>query len=257
MGLVRLLDDVSAREKEFSKGFKLGDTVMTMVMFRTKAEAVKRVLPPPLEPDSMSIGTAYVAEFHRTNFGVTYNEAALFISAQHKGEVGSYCLSMPVTNDMAMIGGREVYGFPKKIAEKITVERKGNKVTGVCVRKGIPIITINVDLAGPADPDDIPSQGPNYLFKYFEAPRLGAFDYNPRLVKQYNKIDWRRPELGKGELRLAKSKYDPIHEIPIEEILIAGYTEGMEIRMLPGEVVADVDPVKFRPYSFLKIDWEL
>ena len=206
MGLVRFLDDVSAREKEFSKGFILGDTVMTMVMFRTKAEAVKRVLPPPLEPDPMSIGTAYVAEFHRTNFGVTYNEAALFISAKYNGEVGSYCLSMPVTNDMAMIGGREVYGFPKKIAEKITVKRNGNKVTGVCVRKGIPVITIKVDLAGPAEPEDIPPQGPNYLFKYFEAPKLGVFDYNPRLVKQYNEIDWGRPELGEGELALAKSK---------------------------------------------------
>ena len=257
MGLVRSLDEIAAITQHFSQGTILGDAVMVFATFRTKAEVVKRVLPPLLEPDPTSIGTAYVAEFHRTNFGVTYNEAALFISAVYNGEVGNYCLSMPVTNDMAMIGGREVYGFPKKIAEKITVERNGNKVTGVCVRKGIPIITINVDLAGPADPEDIPSQGPNYLFKYFEAPRLGAFDYNPRLVKQYNKIDWGRPELGKGELTLAKSKYDPIHEIPIEEILIAGYTEGMEIRMLPGEVVAEVDPVKFRPYSFLKIDWEL
>ena len=257
MGLVRSLDEISVREKHFSRGFILGDTVMAMVMFRTKAEAVKRVLPPPLEPDPMSIGTAYVAEFHRTNFGVTYNEAALFISAQYKGEVGSYCLSMPVTNDMAMIGGREIYGFPKKIAEKITVERKGNKVTGICVRKGIPIITIKVDLAGPADPEDIPAQGPNYLFKHFEAPRLGAFDYNPRLIKQYNEIDWGKPELGEGELTLTKSKYDPLHEIPIEEVLMAGYTQGMEIRMMPGEVVAEVDPVKFRPYSFSKIDWEL
>jgi len=257
MGLVRSLNEISGFGEHFSKGYVLGDAVMVMVMFRTKAEIVKRVLPPPLEPDPASTGSAYVAEFHKTNFGVTYNEAALFISAQYKGEVGNYCLSMPVTNDMAMIGGREVYGFPKKIAEMIRVERKGNEVTGVCIRKGIPIIEIKINLTGPAEPEAIPPQGPNYLFKYFEDPRLGAFDYNPRLVKQFSEIDWGKPELGEGELTLAKSKYDPIHEIPIEEVLIAGYTKGMEIRMQPGEVVAEVDPIKFRPYSFIKGDWPL
>lgn len=257
MELVRSLDEISRWDKHFSKGFVLGDAVMVMAMFRTKAEVVKKVLPPPLEPDPASIGSAYVAEFHRTNFGVTYNEAALFISAQYKGELGNYCLSMPVTNDMALIGGREVYGFPKKIAETIHVKREGNKVTGICIRKGIPIITIKVNLTGPAEPGAIPPIGPNYLFKHFQDPRLDRFDYNPRLVKQYNQTDWGKVELGEGELMLAKSKYDPISEIPIEEVLVAGYTKGMEIRMQPGEVVAEVDPIKFRPYSFIKGDWEL
>jgi len=257
MGLVRSSDEISLREKHFSKGFVLGDAVMVMAMFRTRAEVVKRVLPPPLEPDPASIGSAYVAEFHRTNFGVTYNEAALFISAQYKGELGNYCLSMPVTNDMALIGGREVYGFPKKIAETIRVKREGSKVTGVCIRKGIPIIKIKVNLTGPGEPEAFPPIGPNYLFKYFEDPRLGTFDYNPRLVRQYNEIDWGKVELGEGEIALGKSRYDPIYEIPVEEVLIAGYTKGMEIRMQPGEVVAEVDPMKFRPYSFIKYDWEL
>lgn len=257
MGLVYSLDEISRLKKHFSKGFILGDAVMVVAMFRTDVEVVKRVLPPPLEPDPVPLGSAYVAEFHRTNFGVTYNEAALFISAQYKGELGNYCLSMPVTNDMALIGGREVYGFPKKMAEKISVERRGNKVTGVCIRKGIPIITIKVNLTGPGEPEAFPAIGPNYLFKYFEDPRLDRFDYNPRLVKQYNEIDWGKVELGEGELTLAKSKYDPIHEIPVEEVLIAGYIKGTEIHMQPSEVVAEVDPVRFRPYSFIKNDWEL
>jgi acetoacetate decarboxylase len=257
MGLVRSLDEVSAYVEHYSKGFVLGDAVMVMAMFRTKADVVKKVLPPPLEPDPASMGSAYVAEFHRTNFGVTYNEAALFISAQYRGEVGSYCLSMPVTNDMALIGGREVYGFPKKIAETINVKREGNKVTGVCVRKGVPIITIKVNLKGPAEPGAIPPIGPNYLFKHFQNPRLDSFDYNPRLVKQRNQIDWGKVELGEGELTLAKSKHDPVSEIPVEEVVMAGYTEGMEIRMQPGEVVAEVDPIEFSPYSFIKEDWPL
>jgi len=255
--LVRSLDEISRNEEYLSKGAVLGDAVMVMAMFGTRADVVKKVLPPPLEPGPASMGLAYVAEFHRTNHG-PYNEAALFISAQYKGEVGNYCLSMPVTNDMALIGGREVYGFPKKIAETIHVKREGNKVTGVCIRKGIPIITIKVNLTGPAKPGAIRPLGPNYLFKNsWGDPRMDRFDYNPHLVKQHNKIDWGKVELGEGELTLAKSKYDPISEIPVEKVLMAGYTEGMEVCMLPSEFVVGVDPMKFRPYSFIKVDWEL
>lgn len=257
MGLVRSLDEIAAITQHFHQGSILGDAVMVMATFRTKAEVVKRVLPPPLEPDPASTGLAYVAEFHRTNFGPPYKEAALFISAQYKGEVGNYCLSMPVTNDMAMTSGREISGFPKKMAEKIAVERKGNKVTGVCIRKGIPIIEIKVNLTGPVEPEALPHMRPNYLFKYFVDPSMSTFDYNPRLVKQFNEIDWGKPELGEGELTLGKSKHDPIYEIPIEEVLIAGYTEGMKIRMLAGEVIAEVDPIDFMPYSFIKNDWPL
>lgn len=257
MGIVRSLDEITRLAEHFSNGLLLGDAVMVMAMFRTKADAVKRVLPPPLEPDPDSTGMAYVAEFHRTNFGAPYNEAALFLSTQYKGEPGNYCLSMPVTDDMAMIGGREVYGFPKKIAEKISIERKENEVTGVCIRKGIPIITIKVNLTGPVGPEVLPPLKPNYLFKHFQDPGLSTFDYKPRLVKQHSKIHWGKVELGEGELTLAKSEHDPICEIPVEEILMAAYTKGSEIRMQPGQVIAEVDPLEFMPYSFIKGDWPL
>jgi hypothetical protein len=86
-------------------------------------------------------------------------------------------------------------------------------------------------------------------------PKLGIFDYNPRLIKQHNEFDWDNVESGEGKLTLTKSIDDPIYEIPIEEVLTAIYTEGMEARMQSGEVVAEVDPMKFLPYSFIKRDW--
>jgi len=260
MGLVRSLNEISQRKKHFSSGYMFGDGVMIMAVFRTKADVIRRVLPPPLEPAPTPTGLAYVTELRRTNFGVSYSEGGLFISAQYNGEVGKYCLSMPVTDDMALVWGREIYGYPKKIAETISVKREGNKVTGVCIRKGIRFIEIKANLTGQAEPGAIPPAAPNYLFKYFWNPRypkLGTFDYKPRLIKQRNEIDWGKVELGNGELTLAESRYDPICEIPVEEVLTVRYAEGVEVRMQPGEVVAEVDPESFLPYSFIKYDWEL
>jgi len=89
MGLVRSLDEITALTQHFSQGTILQDAVMVFATFKTKAEIVKRVLPPPLEPDPASTGFAYVAEFHKTNFGPPYNEGALFVSALYKEEVAN------------------------------------------------------------------------------------------------------------------------------------------------------------------------
>jgi acetoacetate decarboxylase len=259
MKLVRSWDDITRRKKHFSNGYVLEDGIMAMVSFRTQLDIVKKVLPPPLEPAPMSTGLVYISEFHSTNFGTTYNEAALYLAAQYGGEVGKYCVSMPVTDDMALIWGREIYGYPKKIAETIHVLREGNTVTGVCIRKGIPIIEIEIHLTKPIDSETLPQPTPNFLFKYFWDldPRSGKFDSTPRLIKQCNDIDWGKIESGDGTLTLAKSKYDPIGEIPVEEVLSAYYAKGVKARMHPGEVITKVDPKTVLPYSFIKYDWEL
>ena len=71
------------------------------------------MVPRPLPPAAEPLAQAIVARYPRTNFGVAYNEAAVFVPVTHKGETGAYCLTMPVYDDMAMIGGREQFGFPK------------------------------------------------------------------------------------------------------------------------------------------------
>ena len=254
MSFVHSKDELLERKKHFAKGYVLGDATMVIAVFRTKEDVIRKVLPPPLEPGPIPTGTAYVAEFHRTNFGVTYNEAALFLSAQYKGFTGNYCLAMPVTNDIAMIGGREVYGFPKKIADEIHVKRKGDIATGVCIRRGIQIIELKVDIVEHYGDSMEPT--PNFVFKAFPSLENPGIEGKVRLVKQINDIDWGPVETGEGEIKLVESKYDPLYEIPIEEVLAAFYTEGTEIRMNFGEVLTEVSAEEYEPYFFIKSDWD-
>ena len=115
MGLVYSSDDIARWDKHYSEGFTLGTgntAVMVSAVFKTREEVVKRVIPPTFEPFKDPIGGVFVVEYHRTNFGVSYNEAAVYFFVQYKGAPGRYCLTMPVTNDIALIGGREIYGWP-------------------------------------------------------------------------------------------------------------------------------------------------
>ena len=87
---------------------------MLTVTWETKPEIIKSLLPPPLKPTEKPIASAFVADYPKTNFSLPYREAALFLLAEDQGVEGGDRLAMPVTNDMAMAGGREVLDIPRR-----------------------------------------------------------------------------------------------------------------------------------------------
>lgn len=255
MNLVRNQEEVLKRNKKFTNGFLLGDTNMVIAIFKTDPELVKQILPPPLKPAPEPLGSAYVAEFQTTNFGIKYNEAAVLIQAQYQGEIGNYCLAMPVDNDIAMMAGREVYGFPKKIADSITLTRQGNQVTGTCIRHGIPMIEINANIQTPF-PEKFTSS-PYFLLKAFPSLNGLGVDEHPRLLRLLNKVDYGPIEMGPGTLKLNKSAKDPLYEIPVNEVTTAAYTTQTNIWLQPATVLTELKPEDCIPYFFTKYDWDL
>ncbi len=241
------------------------DAEILMAFWETRPEVIARLLPPPLKPAEQPIAMAFVAFYPRTNFDVTYKESALFVRAVYEGEEGSYCLAMPVTNDMAMAGGREVFGYPKKMAD-VNYSRDNGLVRGWTERRGVRFMEIEARLTGKANDakaqkmlmentleKDGSIRGVSYTFKHFAAPEGGAFDYNPRLVRQETLFRPKELLFGEAEITLTHSDYDPWAEVEVVKMLGALYTKG-DNSMLGGKVVAEVDPMQFAPYAFLKWD---
>ena len=241
---------------------------MLVAIFETSPEIVREVLPHPLKPSANARGVAFVARYPETNFGVVYNEGALFLNCEFRGERGAYCLSMPVDDDTAMIGGRETHGYPKKMADAITLENDGATAIGSVMRKGTEIIRIEClleddagddflgNLAYPeTDWDGVKCQKVvSFLFKYFPGPG-GNFDYLPRLNREPVLF---RPlgklKTGNGQVKLSSTVYDPLGEIPVESILSIVYGR-FHNTMLPGKFVARVwNPLRFIKHTFFKTD---
>jgi acetoacetate decarboxylase len=261
MGFVKSFEEISSAYRERAEFY---DAAMLTVMWETKPEIVERLLPPPLKPTERPLVLAFVANYPRTNFGMTYLESGLFLMAKYDGVPGVYCLAMPVTNDMAMAGGREVFGYPKKMAN-VELKRNGDNIVGWVERHGIRIFEVRAKLSGKLNTDDaleILSESANpgadstavsYNFKCFPAPEGGSFDYNPRLVRGEVKISQTSIEMGEAEVIMKPSDYDPWSEVEIVKLLGAIYTVGNN-SMLRGQVVAEADPVTYAPYAFLKWD---
>jgi acetoacetate decarboxylase len=262
MGFVKTSEELA---RIFPETIDFYDAEMLTVIWETKPEIVKRLLPPPLKPGKRPIAVAFVANYPRTNFGVTYLESALFLRAEFNGEEGNYCLAMPVTNDMALILGREVFGYPKKIAH-IQFNRRGKDVEGLTERHGRRFFQLRAELSGKFNSEDAPAilaevfnLGTTavvtaYNFKYFPAPEGNGFDYAPRLIREEVELRPRSIEVGQAELLMDPSPLDPWSEVEVVKVLGAVYTVGNN-SMRKGKVVAEADPAAFAPFAFMKLDF--
>ena len=116
MGFVKTREEL---DKYYGLGVRrFSDARMLGVMFSTRPEVSERLLPPPLEQADLPGGLIFIAEYPKTNLGPGYREAALFMRCKYQGEAGSYCLSMPIDNEARMHNGRDVFGFPRRLARK-------------------------------------------------------------------------------------------------------------------------------------------
>jgi len=86
--------------------------------------------------------TLFIADYPRTSFGISYREAGLFLHARCWGREVLHCAWMVVDDDVALILGRELLGFPKKIAE-ISLTLENGNCQGVVRRGGAELITIS------------------------------------------------------------------------------------------------------------------
>lgn len=261
MGFVKTPEDIENLKRT---SFDFYDAEFLVSYWETKPEIVKRLLPPPLKPTIHPIANAFVAYYPKTNFGVTYKEAAVFLFAEYGGVIGTFCLAMPVDNDMAMIGGREVFGYPKKMSN-LHFKREGNSAESWVERHGIRFFEQKATLNNKTNAKDAlkllmelgldPSKpgATIYNFKYFMNPHYQGFDYSPRLIREEITMQAKEFKMGNIDITLTPSEKDPWSEIEIVRTLGCFYIK-CDSQMQPGEIVAEVNQDEFMPYSFMKQD---
>ena len=259
MGFVKSLKELAQRRPGRPRFY---DAEVLRVYFVIKPEVSQRLLPPLLKPAAMPLGVVFLANYPRTNFGVPYLESAIFLAADFNGEMGVYCLSMQVTDDMALILGRETFGYPKKMAN-IHMNRVRGEVEGWVERRGVRLLDVRARLTGNINEEpafgmmkaSLESSTNTVVFnyKYFPAPSGVGFDYNPRLVRQVVRSSHKSTEFGQAEVVLGFSDHDTWGEVEMVKVLGATYTVA-NITMQPGAVVGEVQQDEFAAYAFGKID---
>lgn len=122
---------------------------MAVAMYQIDASAASQLLPPGVEFGGLGACVAVFAEYPESTVG-TYNEVVFLVSADYRGTPGFYCPFIYVTTDATLASGREIWGFPKKIAD-ISVIKDGDMIEARLARAGA-VAEMRATLVGDADP---------------------------------------------------------------------------------------------------------
>jgi acetoacetate decarboxylase len=99
-----------------------------IVTYRTDPEALRAVVPEPLELGEPLVKYEFIRMPDSTGFG-DYTESGQVIPVRYAGQDGSYVHSMYLDDDAPILGGRELWGFPKKLAQP-KISHEGEVITG-------------------------------------------------------------------------------------------------------------------------------
>ena len=119
------LTEQMVREKAFAMPFtcpsyprgpyRFVDREFLIITYRSDPEALAAVVPAPLELAEPLVKFEFIKMPDSTGFG-SYCEAGQVIPVTHEGVSGGYVHAMYLNDHSPIAGGREIWGFPKKLA---------------------------------------------------------------------------------------------------------------------------------------------
>jgi acetoacetate decarboxylase len=219
-------------------------------IYETDPDVVAAVLPPPLEPTGEPLVRITVARVDLGRGLPPFGAGTFAVQARHEGAIGNYPLVMPMTTEQSVIGGRETFGEPKKLAD-VTLERDGDQVTGRVSRLGTTFIEVTgtVTEALPTPPEN---HRVDFYFKFLPAPDGKGFDGEPSLVYCHRTETSRALERIEGEVTLRESRFDPVADLPVRRLV--GITIAERTTIQRGEIVTRVPAEWLVPFAHQRYD---
>jgi acetoacetate decarboxylase len=218
--------------------------------FTTDPAVIAAILPPPLEAPEEPTVKVSVSSVDLGRGIPPFGAGTFGVAATHEGVPGFYPLLMPMTTEQAVVGGRETFGEPKKLAE-VNLSRDGDRVVGTVSRMGVTIIEINGTVGGPLPiPSDV--ERIDFYFKFLPAPEGKGFDTEPCLIYCRRQTETRTLERVDGTLTLNESRFDPVADIPVLGDVDVTFGERRSTQR--GEIVTTVPSDWLVPFAHQRYD---
>ncbi len=210
-----------------------------VVTYRTDPKALRAVVPEPLQlPEDPLVKYEFIRMPDSTGFG-DYTESGQVIPVLLEGRKGSYVHSMFLNDEAPIAGGRELWGFPKKLAAP-ELRVQTDTLLGTLDYGSVRVATATMGYKHRAlDPQSLlPGLlEPNFLLKI-----IPHVDGSPRICElvEYHLEDvvvkgaWTGP----AALQLAEHALAPVARLPVLEV-VSGVHVLTDLTLGLGRVVHD------------------
>jgi acetoacetate decarboxylase len=203
--------------------YRFIDREYLIITYRTDPAKLRALVPEPLEIDEREPLVKY--EFIRmpdsTGFG-DYTETGQVIPVTFQGRKGGYTHCMFLNDEPPIAGGRELWGFPKKLANP-TLHTEIDALIGTLDYGPVRVATGTMGYKHrQADPAAVKAslEAPNFLLKI-----IPHVDGSPRiceLVEYYlEDIVLKGAWTGPAALALVPHALAPVAELPVREVVSA------------------------------------
>jgi acetoacetate decarboxylase len=223
--------------------YKFYDREFVVITYRTDPDALRAVVPEPLELAGDTVNYEFIRMPDSTGFG-DYTETGQVIPVRFRGsdgvsQEGGYVHAMYLDDNSPIAGGREIWGFPKKLATpKISHENE----TLVCTLHYGSVLCVSATMGYKHHEIDreplLKSLAkPNFMIKI-----IPHVDCGPRvceLVRYYLedvtlKGAWRGP----AALQMFEHAQCDVARLPVREVVSASHFVT-DLTLGLGEVVFD------------------
>ncbi len=209
-----------------------------IITYRTDPAKLRAVVPEPLLPDGDTVKYEFIRMPDSTGFG-DYTETGQVIPVTFHGRKGGYSHCMFLNDGPPIAGGRELWGFPKKLADP-TLRIEIDTLVGTLDYGSVRVATGSMgykhkqtDIAAVA----AAFAAPNFLLKI-----IPHVDGTPRICElvEYYLEDFtvKGAWIGPAALDLHAHALAPVSELPVLEVL-SGVHILADLTLGLGEVVHD------------------
>lgn len=209
-----------------------------IVTYRTDPAALAAVVPAPLEIAEPIVKYEFIRMPDSSGFG-DYTESGQVIPVTYKGEKGGYVHAMYLDDGPPILGGRELWGFPKKLASpRLAVEKE--TLVGTLDSGSVRVVTATMGYKW-AELEEGPVMAsltaPNFLLKII--PHVDGTARVCELVRYFMQdITFKGAWTGPADIELFRHALAPVAQLPVLEVLGASHIL-CDLTLGLGEVVHD------------------
>lgn len=207
------------------------------VTFKSDPDVIAKFVPEPLVPDPDGRMFMLTSYFFATGFG-HYREATLCAHATWQGKPVNYTLFLMLNNDMAICGGREIWGWPKKLGD-IEVDEHDGVVQARVSRGGTELVRANVALNELIGADELGGTTEYVNWKFIPSVKNGAPpDVNQLTLTELTHFVPRKIYRGPATIEFDKSPTDRYADIPVLDV-VEGFYYSCDFTLEDGDVIHD------------------
>ena len=209
-----------------------------VITYRTDPERLRRVVPEPLEVTESFVKFEFIRMPDSTGFG-DYTESGQVIPVSFHSRKGGYSHCMFLNDHPPIAGGRELWGFPKKLAEP-SLKAEIDELVGTLDYGPVRVATATMGYKHKEVDRAAIKAGlaaPNFLLKII--PHVDGAPRICELVEYYlENIEVKGAWTGPAALSLSAHALAPVADLPVLEVVSAVHILS-DVTLGLGKVVHD------------------